>query len=310
MARQYSTRRGVPIQGMTLIELLVVIAIIGVLIGLLLPAVQGAREATRRMACSNNMRQIGLALHNYESSHRILPPSSTSDVEQGGWIADPDRRHIHSWLSLILPQIEAGNLAQRIDYDVSSMHANNLFAASHVVPVYRCPSYNGPDYSPDDNYTRRSARYAIGNYVALGSTDAGHIYGQNSGLFDPDGTLHPLSKAKFSDVLDGLSNTLIASETREIRMAVWMDGGTAAVVAFRYDEYNAPTYAGLEHALNYTPYFDYPNPRSEFGPSSRHPGGAQHLLGDGSVRFINNSIAALAYASLVTRRGGDATGDF
>jgi hypothetical protein len=107
--------------------------------------------------------------------------------------------------------------------------------------------------------------------------------------------MYPLSRTKVSDILDGLSGTIVAVETREERMAVWVDGGTAAVVALRFDEYNPPTYAGLEHALNYTPYFDYVYPRSDFGPSSMHPGGALHLLGDSSVRFIADTISAATY---------------
>jgi len=118
----WETRPSLPSQrrGFTLVELLVVIAIIGLLVALLLPAVQMARESARRTWCSNNMRQIGLALFNYESTYKVFPPSSTSDVEQGGWLIRPQRKQIHSWLSLILPQLEAGNLSDRINYDVSA----------------------------------------------------------------------------------------------------------------------------------------------------------------------------------------------
>src|SRR5262245_12875336 len=99
--------------GLTLVELLVVIAIIGLLVSLLLPAVQAARESARRTSCSNNLRQIGIALSNYESVYKLFPPSSTSDVEQGAWLLHPELRHIHSWLSLILPQLEQSNLKDR-----------------------------------------------------------------------------------------------------------------------------------------------------------------------------------------------------
>ena len=91
-------------------------------------------------------------------------------------------------------------------------------------------------------------------------------------------------------------------------MSVWIDGGTAAVVALRYDDGNGPTYAGTGIALNYRPYFDYSNPRAEYGPSSMHIGGAMHLLGDGSVRFISQNIAASVYVSLTTRNGGEVIG--
>ena len=249
------------------------------------------------------MRQIGLALHNYESTYQVLPPSSTNDVEQGGWIVRPRRRHIHSWLSLILPQLEGANLQNKIDYRVSALDAANLPVASQILPLYRCPSYGGPNYSTSRHYTRFSDRYTIGNYVGMGSSDVGHIYGQNTGLFEPNGMLYPQSYTSFSAVVDGLSNTIMAVETRETQMAVWIDGGTAAVVALRYDPLNSPTYSGIEHALNHTPYFPYTNPSSDFGPSSRHPGGALHLLGDTSVQFVSDSIAAATYAGLATRHG-------
>ena len=292
---------------MTIVELLVVIAIVGILVALLLPAVQVARETARRMSCSNNLRQIGLALHNYESTYKVFPPSSTSDVEQGGWILHPENRHIHSWMSLILPRLEQQNLSDLVNYNVSSMDKLNLPVASRIVPLYRCPSYAGPDYSSDSNYLRFSREYALANYVAMGSTDVGHIYGQNTGLFDPDGTMHPLSANGFEDVVDGLSHTILVCETREERMAVWIDGGTAAVVALRYDALNPPTYAGLEHALNFRPYFDYLNPHCDYGPSSMHPGGGLHLLGDASVQFLADSVEAETYAAMATRNGNEAT---
>jgi prepilin-type N-terminal cleavage/methylation domain-containing protein len=285
----------------TLIELLVSIAIIAVLISLLLPAVQSAREAARRTVCRNNLRQVGLALHNYHDQHRVFPPSNTSDVEQGGWIGDPLSRHIHSWASLLLPNLDDGNLYRTIDYNVSCLHPHNRVAAATVVPTYRCPSFTGPDYSSDRTYTRFGDRYAIQNYVAMGSSDVGHIYGQNSGLFEPDGTIYPLSSHNIGDVSDGLSNTIFLCETREEKMMVWIDGGTAAVVARRYDEANSPTYAGPEISLNYRPYFDYPEPFSEWGPSSQHEGGAFHLYGDGSVHFVSENISADVYVAAATR---------
>jgi len=290
--------------GFTLIEL-VVVAIIGLLVAIVLPAVQQAHEAARRVQCGNNLKQIGLALHNYHALFRLFLPSSTSDVEQGGWLIDPHAKHLHSWASLLLPQIYRANLYHRIDYSVSSLDPMNLAAASQIIPTYRCPSYSGPDFSTDDNYTRFSAKYAIQNYVAMGASDVGHIYGQNTGLFVPDGTIYPLSSTSSSAIDDGLSNTILIVETREERMMVWIDGGTAAVVAQRYDETNPPTYAGPEISLNYKSYFDYSNPMSEYGPLSMHPGGAFHLLGDGSVCFISDSISASIYVGLATRAGGE-----
>lgn len=294
-----------PLRAFTLVELLVVIAIIGALVALLLPAVQAAREAARRASCSNNLKQIGLAIHHYHDAHRVFPPGSTSDVEQGGWISNPQNRHIHSWRSLILPYIEMTPLGDSIDYSVSSMHANNLPAASQIVPVYRCPSYVGPDFSKDPHYTRFSPNYAVANYVAIGASDVGHIYGQNSGLFEPDGTIYPLSHTRVADVRDGLTNTVVVAETREEQTMVWIDGGMSAIVATRYDDTNPPTYAGPELPLNYQPYFEYSDPRAQYGPSSMHHGGVFHLLGDGAVRFLSETIQRAVYVALSTRAGGE-----
>ena len=293
----------------TLVELLVAIAIISILIALLLPAVQQAREAARRTECRNHLKQIGLALHNYHDQFSVFPPSSTNDVEQGGWIGDPLSRHLHSWASLLLPNLDDGNLYHSIDYNVSSLHPDNQDAASSIVPTYRCPTFTGPDFSDDPNYTRFGDRYAIQNYAAMGGSDVGHIYGQNTGLFEPDGTIYPLSSHRAGDVTDGLSNTILITETREERMMVWIDGGTAAVVARRYDGANSPTYAGPEISLNYSPYFDYSNPYSEWGPSSQHEGGAFHLYGDGSVHFVSEHISAEVYVAATTRASSEIDDD-
>jgi hypothetical protein len=139
----------------------------------------------------------------------------------------------------------------------------------------------------------------------MGASDVGHIYGQNTGLLEPDGSIYPLSRTTFADILDGLSNTVVVVETRESQMAVWMDGGTAAIVALRFDPHNSPTYSGLEHALNYTPYFTYSHPQSDFGPSSHHPGGGMHLFGDSSIQFLSDSISPATYAALATRNAGE-----
>jgi len=136
-------------RGFTLIELLVVIAIIAILIALLLPAVQAAREAARRTQCRNNMKEIGLALHNYHDVCRCLPPSSTSGFGQGVWNypTDPNPAdpaiHLHSFASLILPFIEQGAVYKKINYNVSSLDPSNHEMASLVLPFYRCPSFSG-----------------------------------------------------------------------------------------------------------------------------------------------------------------------
>lgn len=292
-------------RGFTLIELLVVIAIIAVLVALLLPAVQQAREAARRTRCRNHLHQLGLALHNYHDAHRLFPPTSTNDVEQGGWISDPLRRHLHTWCEFILPQLDQGTLYQQIDFNAPSLHPVNRKVGETQVSVFRCASYTGSRVSRDEDYIRFGDRYAITNYVAMGSTAAGYMYGQNTGLLHPDGTMYPLSSVGSADIKDGLSNTILLVETREEDHAVWVDGGMMSVVAMRFDELNSPTYAGPEISLNYTPYFNYFDPNVKWGPSSMHAGGVFHLLGDGSVRFLSDNIDKAVYVALTTRDGGE-----
>jgi hypothetical protein len=288
----------------------VVIAIFALLVALLLPAVQQTRETARQTTCRDHVHNLGIALHNYHSSFDCFPPASTSDVEQGGWIGNPQARHIHSWCSLLLPQIEESPLYRSIDYNVSSMSPVNLPVASTVIPLLRCPSYVGPEFSTGPSYTRFSARYALRNYAAVAGTAVGQIYGQNTGLLAPDGAMYPLSRTRSRDITDGLSHTLLLAETREEQMAVWIDGGVSYVVARPYDPGNSPTYGLDRIALNYRPYFDYPDPRSEYGPSSQHAGGGFHLLGDAAVRFVSDTLDDELYAALATRSGHEAGGRF
>ncbi len=292
--------------GFTLLELLVVIAVVATLVGLLLPAVQQVRESARQSQCRNNLHQFGLALHNYHDVHRVFPPSSTNDVEQGGWIGDPSARHLHSWCDQILPQLDQMPLYNQIDFGVSSLHPNNRAAGEVQLAVFRCPSYAGEKVSRHRNYTRFGPAYSITNYVAMGATSAGAIYGGNTGLFLPEGILYPLSSVAMREIDDGVSNTFLMVETREENHAVRVDGGMMAVVSTPYDEGNSPTYAGSQIALNVTPYFEYSNPQVKWGPSSQHSGGAMHLFADGAVRFVSNSISRRTYMGLTTRAGQDA----
>src|SRR4029079_9604122 len=128
----------------------------------------------------------GLALHTYVDSHKLFPPSSTSDVEQGGWIDQPTRKHLHSWHIMTLPQIDQSTLYQQVDLKVSSLHANNRPIAANRLAVQRCPSYSGHAFSTDPSYIRLGTEYATTNYVAMGATSPGAIYGANTGLFVPE----------------------------------------------------------------------------------------------------------------------------
>ncbi|NLX94551.1 MAG: DUF1559 domain-containing protein [Rhodopirellula sp.] len=290
--------------GFTLVELLVVIAIIGVLIALSLPAVQAAREAARRSQCTNNLKQIGVAFHNYLDTFRVFPPSDTSGFRSDEFLGNPQTRHIHSWRSMILPFVEQQPLYDSMNFNASAFDTSNLPAAARMPAGYRCPSYSGPEYSRHNDYTRYSPQCAIANYVAMGASDVGHIWASSSG-YRPDGAVYPQSKTRPADVTDGLTQTVFATETREEEHMVWVDGRTSAVVASPYDEFNPPSYVLSRLGLNYTPFFDYFNPTVRWGPSSQHSGGALHMMGDGSVHFLSETMQATVYAALATRAGGE-----
>ena len=304
-------------RGFTLIELLVVIAIIAILIALLLPAVQQAREAARRTQCKNNLKQLGLALHNYESSFLVFPPSCTSGLNVGAWMYSPAQpanpvTHLHSFASLILPYIDGANVYNTINYNLSAMDVSNRQIASTQLPFFLCPSYTGTQYASDTLYTTTIGydKYAVRNYAAMGGRTAFSLSGAPGTA--PEGILYPASKTGFRDIIDGSSNTIMLVETREEKVAPWIDGSFSALVA-RWLNLMSPTLEGNSVSINYTVYFQsvYPGvPTQTWGPSSLHEGGAHHLLGDGSVRFLSENMSVNTYDALATRNGGEIVGEF
>jgi prepilin-type N-terminal cleavage/methylation domain-containing protein len=293
-------------RGFTLVELLVVIAIIGVLVALLLPAVQAAREAARRSSCTNNLKQIGLAVANYQLVHQEFPPSSSDTLENAlDFSIDLAGETRHSWGSYVLPYLEESILERRIDRSLHALATKNEFVASQIISLYRCPSYLGPEFSAAERYDELDAPCAIGNYMALGASTVGHLWGVD---LLPDGTIIPGGGITPKDVADGLTHTVFIVETREEVYAVWADGFTAAASALVFHPSRHPEYARDQVALNFTPYFDY-KPRVTYGPSSMHSGGAYHLFGDGSVRFLRDDVMQAVYVAMATREGGDVVED-
>lgn len=195
----------------TLVELLVVIAIIGVLVGLLLPAVQAAREAARRMQCSNNIRQIALALHNYESANKKLPTFIGINSGNAGNF---------SILAALLPFMEQTNLLNQIDYTVSlqvgccpgTIRPQFVEPAKTLVPIFRCPSDNGPDLFEVKTLSGSGPidTYAGNNYHINTGTAVGVLYDTR---LKSDGLAWTNSQVRFSSIVDGLSNTAAFSES-------------------------------------------------------------------------------------------------
>jgi prepilin-type N-terminal cleavage/methylation domain-containing protein/prepilin-type processing-associated H-X9-DG protein len=293
MAKRSKHRRA----AFTLIELIVVIAIIGVLIGLILPAVQRVRGAAARTRCSDNLRQVGLALHGYHHVRQVLPPGVSSDTK-----AEP--YPYLSWNARILPYVEQEALWRDIQAaygtDRDFLHVPPHTRRSQVVLAFVCPAdgraFSGAAGIPGDP--------AFTSYLGLEGTDQ----------FSQDGLLYKDSRVRFEDVADGLSNTLMvgdrppsATEVLGWWYAGWgqnQDGSAEMVLGVR--EFNIGIYvAGCQTGPYHFSAGRISNPCDAFHFWSLHlGGGANFLFADGSVRFLSYSAEPIMPA-LATRRGGE-----
>jgi prepilin-type N-terminal cleavage/methylation domain-containing protein/prepilin-type processing-associated H-X9-DG protein len=284
-------------RGFTLVELLVVIAIIGVLVALLLPAIQAAREAARGSQCKNNLKQLGIALHNYHDCVGRLPP---------GWLANkPEGVPGWGWSSFLLPYLEQRNLDDMIKRHLPIADAANQQQRETSVASLLCGSdphpkiftiFGGADSGDEEEAFATNIdsgtplfRMARSNYVGVfGVSEIEELPAAGEGAF------FFLSRTRFAEITDGLSNTLVVGERYAKQgNSVWagvVEGANEAMVRV----------VGIgDHVPN--------DPHHHFDDfASYHPGGVHFLYGDGSVQRINNQIDLSVYQALCTRNGGEA----
>ncbi len=330
--------------GFTLVELLVVIAIIGVLIGLLLPAVQAAREAARRSQCTNNLKQVGLALHSFHGAFERLPHGGFSDRPPigsgGGWGS--------AWTVFLLPHIEMQTVFDRFTFNGGSgwgSSASNNCAVASGLPMssYLCPSSPVGSIAPSAHSGRDISR---NHYVGIAGAVNGLINGYterrfftnsgaagccSGGIAGGNGMLFPGDAISFASVTDGLSSTMMVSEQNDFITTLngsrvswgtgllhgWMigwhsttapNGGNAGdarhfqmtTIRYRLNQKNGwPDHPGNCGATGVCE-----NVGSNVPLNSAHPGGVTALMGDGSVRFLNDDTSLDLLARFATRDDG------
>lgn len=300
----------------TMVELLVVLAIIGVLVGLLLPAIQQAREAARRMQCQNNLKQLGLATHLFESSRKVFPASGWTTSGPG----NPQGKFV-GWRTLIMPNIEQSNVRQLYDTGLNWWEGTNVTVGSIPIPIMQCPSVpQGPQVM---TAVAKSPRPALTFTTPLARTDYEAIQGVQPASIDTSlynasnrfAVMHRNSTVRFADIIDGTSQTLMIVECGG-RPSVYQRGKSMSTLsndqgigwidsegAFSLDGSNADGSlegCGIAQGCN-----GGINRRNNNELYSFHVGSCQVLFADGHVGTLSESMDIMVLAAISTRAAGE-----
>jgi len=290
-------------RGFTLIELLVVVGIIGVLVALLLPAVQAAREAARRTQCQNNLKQIGLAIQNYHDVHNRFPTGYISRFDSSGNDLGPG----WGWATAILPELEQSALFDKIHFDKNIEDPVNLAVRTTPVATLLCPSdstqplWTAKRYDTAGNTLQTICDVASSNYVGVfGTTEPG---------VDGDGCFSRDLDLRFADLVDGASHTLLVGErSANLGPATWVGVVTPANL---FPPVGSPFPPVLNNAsgmtLGHTGDGNGPNAAFSYVNQfwSRHPGGSHFLFADGHLSFVSSSVDYALYLAATTRAGNE-----
>ena len=272
--------------GLTLVELAVVLCVIGVLAALLLPAVQQAREAARRVQCCSHLKQLALALHGYHACHRVFPPGSLKKGPafpiQTGW----------GWGAMILPFLEQAPLFEQIDFRFPTTSGTNGRLIRQPLAIWHCPSDPAPDL-----LVVPAVIVARGNYAGSAGSPRGR------------GILYEFSRVRFADLTDGASHTFLLGERANQVDVSGLGSFTSAwcgklAASAGYLSHSVPHVQAIG-LLPVNGCMDFPD-----GFGSYHAGGVQMALGDGSVHFVSEDIDPDTYEALGSRSGREVVGRF